>query len=202
MDKSSFRREAICNLKSIDKSRALLFDKKINSLLKQIIDIKKPKSVMLYTPMKLEADIRPLIKYLRQKGIRVYVPFMEGKSFRLVKYRLPLQRKKFGIYEPKISRQYRDKYIDIAIVPIVGTDKSFKRVGFGKGMYDRFFEKNGIFIRDIIFVQRLFCFSKDIITQKHDISAHTIITGKDIIRRRLRQSVSYRYSRVLNSISQ
>ena len=31
--------------------------------------------------------------------------------------------------------------IDIAIVPAVGVDGNLQRIGFGKGMYDRFFEK-------------------------------------------------------------
>ena len=34
---------------------------------------------------------------------------MEGESFRLVKYRLPLIKKKFGIMEPKDSKQYKNK---------------------------------------------------------------------------------------------
>ncbi len=201
MEKSSFRRKAIKKLKSVNRSRALLFDKKINSALKQIIkkqSVRSVRSVMLYTPMNIEADITPLIKVLRQKGIAVYVPFMEGESFRLVKYRLPLKRKRFGIYEPKISRQYREKKVDIAIVPIVGTDPTFRRVGFGKGMYDRFFEKNGTFIQNIIFVQRLFCFCADTITGKHDISADTIVTGRGVIEKR--DSISYRHRKILNSI--
>ena len=176
-----------------------MFDKKINTTLRQMTKRQNAKSVMLYTPMNIEANITPLTRELRQKGIAVYVPFMEGESFRLVKYRLPLKRKRFGIYEPKISRQYRKKKIDIAIVPIVGTDPTFRRVGFGKGMYDRFFEKNEKYIKDIIFVQRLFCFCADTVTGNHDISADTIVTGRTVIRKR--DSISYRHRKILNSLS-
>ena len=65
---------------------------------------------------------------------------MEGKSFKMVSYRLPLKKKKFGIYEA--GNTIRNiKKIDIAVVPVVGVDGRLQRVGFGKGMYDRFFEK-------------------------------------------------------------
>ena len=201
MDKTTFRKRAIQRLKSLNRTRAILFDKRINRYLIDTIPIESVDSVMLYIPLKMEANITPIIKEFRKKGVSVYVPFMEGESFRLVKYRLPLKRKRFGIYEPKISRQYRVKKIDIAIVPIVGTDPTFRRVGFGKGMYDRFFQNSRRFIEDIIFVERLFCFSEDIITQEHDISAYTIVTGKTVVKRGYRDSISYRHRKILNSIS-
>ena len=101
---------------------------------------------------------------------------MEGESFRLVKYRLPLERKKFGIKEPKDSKQYRVKTLDMAIVPIVGLDITQRRVGFGKGMYDRFFEQENRYIKQTVFIARELCYSKEIITDKYDIQADIIIT--------------------------
>ena len=101
---------------------------------------------------------------------------MEGKSFRLVKYRLPLEKKEFGIKEPKDSRQYRKKSIDLAIVPIVGLDVTLRRVGFGKGMYDRFFEKEIKNIDKTVFVARELCYSQEVITDDHDVKADIIIT--------------------------
>ncbi len=71
----------------------------------------------------------------------VLVPFMEGKSFRLVKYRLPIKIKKFGVKEPNISKDFYKK-IDLSIVPVIGIDIDFRRIGFGKGFYDRFFSHN------------------------------------------------------------
>ncbi len=99
------------------------------------------KNVMLYLPLKNEVNLYSLILRLRKEKKALYVPFMEGASFRLVKYRLPLKKKQFGIKEPNDSKQFRIKNIDLAIVPMVGTDETHRRVGFGKGMYDRFFEK-------------------------------------------------------------
>jgi 5-formyltetrahydrofolate cyclo-ligase len=128
--------------------------------------------------METEVNIMPLILRLRREKRAILVPFMEGESFRLVKYRLPLKRKKFGIKEPKYSNKYRRKDIDIAIVPILGRDSTNRRVGFGRGMYDRFFENTKYNIKRVVFVSRLDCISKEIITNSYDIEADYIIYGK------------------------
>jgi 5-formyltetrahydrofolate cyclo-ligase len=155
-------------------------DRKIRRQLEEILEIRRPRKVLLYLPLPMEVDLRPLIRKLRRRGVEVYVPFMEGKSFRPVKYRLPLRRKRFGILEPKNSKQYRAGKIDIAIVPIVGIDPSGRRIGFGKGFYDRFFEKEKKKIEEIIFVQRRLCRSPRIVTDRHDIAGDLLIAGRTI----------------------
>ena len=200
MDKSQFRRVAISRLRNIPTSRAKSLDHRVNIGLKKIIDSMNIESVMVYIPLGMEVDINPLIKYLRAKGVNLYVPFMEGKSFILVKYRLPLIKKRFGIYEPKISRQYRKRDIDLAIVPIVGTDKTLRRVGFGKGMYDRFFENSSRYINRVIFVQRLFCINSSIITQEHDVASDLLISSKGYIDKRFKYRLPLLYTKILNSI--
>jgi 5-formyltetrahydrofolate cyclo-ligase len=125
----------------------------------------------------MEVNVMPLIGTSRRRGIEVLVPFMEGESFRLVQYRLPLRTKRFGVREPIFSRKYRKKRIDIAIVPIVGTDSMSRRIGFGKGMYDRFFAREGQRIAHVIFVQRAEQRSSNVITDVWDVRADEILTG-------------------------
>jgi len=156
--------------------RAYAKDKRVVSDLYTYIQKMQAKHIMLYIPLKSEVNLYPLIARLRKEKRQVYVPFMEGKSFRLVKYRLPLRKKQFGIKEPNDSNQYRKKRIDIAIVPMVGVDVTLRRVGFGKGMYDRFFEKEVKNINKIIFVARELCYSKEVITDYYDVQADMIIT--------------------------
>jgi 5-formyltetrahydrofolate cyclo-ligase len=127
--------------------------------------------------LKNEVNIKDIINKLRKKkNIEVYVPYIKGNSFIPVKYRLPLQKRKFNVKEPNFSR-YRDNKIDfdLIIVPIVGIDGSFKRIGFGAGMYDRFFstlKKRPI----TIFTQLKLCRTKEIVTNNYDIQADYIIT--------------------------
>ena len=139
-----------------------------------IIKIKSPSSVLLYLPLKNEINLEKLLKQLRRMKIKVYVPFMLGKSFKMIPYRLPLSTKKFGIREPNFTYKTITQ-VDIAIVPVVGVDAVAKRIGFGKGMYDRFFatlNKKPI----TIFTQMKTCLSREIISDDYDIQADIYIT--------------------------
>lgn len=177
-DKEDFRRICIKRLRKANNRFKYCKDKHINRRLYALIQEKQVSSIMLYLPLDMEVNIYPLIKVLRKEKKRLYVPFMEGKSFSLVRYRLPLCKKKFGIREPNYSKQYRKKEIDLAIVPIIGVDSTLRRVGFGQGMYDRFFEKEYKCIKNIVFISRELCYSKEIVTNSYDIKADYIIEGK------------------------
>ena len=174
--KKAFRKDCLQRLKKTSVLGSYAKDKKILSVLYRHIIFSHCKNVMLYLPLQTEVNLYPLIKRLRKEKKTLYVPFMEGTSFRLVKYRLPLLQKKFGIKEPKDSKQYRKKQIDMAIVPIVGVDVTHRRVGFGKGMYDRFFEKNKKNIKQVVFVARELCYAKEIVTDHYDVRADMILT--------------------------
>jgi 5-formyltetrahydrofolate cyclo-ligase len=174
--KNRFRRDCLERLKDISKQGYYSRDKKILKEIYLFIKYNYAQEVMLYLPLRLEVNLYPLIYRLRKEKINLYVPFMEGESFRLVKYRLPLKEKKFGIKEPNDSKKYRKKDIDVAIVPIVGMDCTHRRVGFGKGMYDRFFEKYKTDIKQIVFVARELCYSKEVITDHYDVKADMILS--------------------------
>jgi len=177
MNKNSFRKHCLEKLRKQEKRSSFLIDKKIQKSLYKKIKQSNAQTIMLYIPMNIEVDIMSLIVQLRREKRTIFVPFMEGESFRLVKYRMPLEERKFGIKEPKYSKQYKPRGIDIAIVPIVGTDPSMRRIGFGKGMYDRFFEREGKYIKKTLFVTRVFCLSSQVITDNYDIKADEIITA-------------------------
>jgi 5-formyltetrahydrofolate cyclo-ligase len=175
-DKNSFRKECLKRLQKV--SSAVNFYKKDHLVVQKLYrEIKKSKAkkIILYLPLKTEVNLYPLIMRLRKEKYGLYVPFMEGKSFRVVKYRLPLEKKRFGIKEPKNSKQYRIKKLDMAVVPIVGMDATQRRVGFGKGMYDRFFEKEIKNINKVVFVARQLCYSGEIVTDHYDVKADRVI---------------------------
>jgi 5-formyltetrahydrofolate cyclo-ligase len=173
--KKKFRKRCLEILKKAAQRGSYVKDKKVLLQLQKIILKMHAKTVMLYLPLETEVNLYPLIQLLRKQKRQLYVPFMEGASFRLVKYRYPLETKRFGIKEPKYSRQYRNKQIDIAIIPIVGMDLTYRRVGFGKGMYDRFFEKEMKNIGKTVFVARALCFSNQIVTDSYDVKADVVI---------------------------
>ncbi len=183
MDKTTFRKICIERAKRRKNVNTYKQDKLVNRRLYEYIKRVKANSIMLYIPLKIEVNIYSLINRLRKEKKVVLVPFMEGKSFRLVKYRLPLKKKQFGVKEPKTSNKYNKK-IDLAIVPIIGTDRTLRRVGFGKGFYDRFFEKNHKNITEILFVGREYCVSSKVITDEHDVEGDFYITPKNSVFKR------------------
>ncbi len=198
--KKQFRMDCLKLLQNASKRGKYSKDKKTLNKLYKYLKQSDAKKVMLYLPLKTEVNIYPLIQRLRKEKRTLYVPFMEGKSFRLVKYRLPLKEKRFGIKEPNDSKQFRNKKIDMAIVPIVGVDSTNRRVGFGKGMYDRFFEKHSEYIKQIVFVARELCYSKEVVTDHYDVKADMIITPKERQRTRdVGDSSGYRRSNCRNN---
>lgn len=125
--------------------------------------------------MDIEVNILPLINILRKEtNINVYVPYITGKSFRPVKYRLPLKVRKFNIKEPNNS--FLKVKLDMAVVPVVGIDRLNKRIGFGKGMYDRYYAS----LKEkpyTIFTQRTLCKTSLILSDAYDIQADYIIAN-------------------------
>lgn len=189
--KVSFRALSSQNLANFPQFQTLRTDKKINFLLKKLMisllnaqscAFKRPKNILIYVPLKMEVNIFPLILFLKkQKNIKIFSPFVlkngknANKIFKIVPFRLPLEANKFKIFEPRDSHFSCEK-IDIAIVPILGADCKFGRVGFGKGMYDRFCAESRP--KKIIFVSRICNLSSTEISQRHDIKGDFIIASR------------------------
>ena len=178
LTKSDFRKLCIKKLKFCSKFGKIRKNKFISKKILEVIEIEKPKNILLYIPLHMEVDVRGLIDILRkEKKYKIFVPKMIGNSLKAVPYRLPLHKKEYSIYEPNDS--FLKVKIDLAVVPVVGTDDTFRRVGFGVGFYDRFFASLD-YRPKVIFTQLCLCQSKTTLTQVHDIKSDYIITNKGI----------------------
>ena len=177
MTKPDFRRYCLARLRSVSAHSRFKRDKLLQARLLSAVLARRPRSVLLFWPLGSEPDVRAVVHRLRRAGIAVYLPFMEGPSFRMVPFRYPLEQKKFGIFEPGDSLR-KIKQIDIAVVPAVGVDAQARRIGFGKGMYDRFFAalKKRPFT---IFVQLARCVTNEKICDDYDVSADVLLTPTD-----------------------
>ncbi|MFK5881004.1 MAG: 5-formyltetrahydrofolate cyclo-ligase [Sulfurospirillum sp.] len=179
-NKQDFRK--FCKNRLKNSRNKIKRDVLVNQKLLNYIDEIKAKNILLYLPLKEEANIIKLLQTIRKRDrCTVSVPFMEGVSFKMVKFRLPLYIKKFNIKEPKNSFAI-SKRIDLAIVPSLGVDGVFRRIGFGKGMYDRFFESLP-YRPKIAFVESVECFTASHVGESHDIQADIYITPYKIMRR-------------------
>lgn len=172
--KENFRKFCFNRLKFFSSVSTIKKDKFICSRILDIIQFHNAKNILVYIPLPMEVDIHPLIKVLRKQKKNIFVPYIQGKSFIAVPYRLPLKKGKLNIKQPKFSM--KKVHLDMMVVPIVGVDSTYRRIGFGAGMYDRFYEN--LHTKPItLFVQRKLCYSKAIITASHDIKPDYIITS-------------------------
>ncbi|MDR0664301.1 MAG: 5-formyltetrahydrofolate cyclo-ligase [Helicobacteraceae bacterium] len=136
MDKETIRARALEKLKSRSKAVCAAQSAKTRRTLEKLLKKLDFKSVLIYLPLWFEADLRPLFRPLRRRA-KLYAPFIADVSFKMVAFRLPLERRSLGVLTPANSLR-EIKKADLLIVPAVAVDADFKRVGHGKGMYDRF----------------------------------------------------------------
>lgn len=173
MQKEIFRKSQKERLKIFAK-RAFKRNFYIFNEVQKICKEKKFKNILLFLPLEYEPNLLRF-RHKFSKNFRLFVPFMQDKSLKMVKLRLPFEKKAFGVMESKNS--LAKIKIDVAIVPVIGVDKNLRRIGHGNGFYDRFFDKLA-YKPCVIFVQIINAFSQTCITQNHDIKGHFYINPK------------------------
>ncbi|MBU0631858.1 5-formyltetrahydrofolate cyclo-ligase, partial [bacterium] len=188
MTKESFRKNCLEKLCTTSRFNKIYRDNLVNNQIISLFKNRKNLNILCYWPLDLEVDIRKSIQVIR-KNNNVVLPFMQEISFKMVPFRLPLSRKKFNIYEAGNSFKNIRK-IDVAIIPAVGVDLKSRRIGFGKGMYDRFFEKlkNDPYK---IFLQSQICYTDEDICDTHDISCDMLITPRIRLLHRRKVNADY-----------
>jgi len=176
MVKKELRERSIKKLQNLPKNRRYIADKLISLEIDKVIKALKPRSILFYLPLSMEVDLRSLIVKYRRKKLKILIPKIEKESFKMVEYRSPLEESSFKTKEPKSHFEY--KKVDLIIVPVIAVDRDFRRVGFGKGMYDRFYQKLKKKPK-VIFVQRLPLISKSSVCESFDIKCDIYISSKE-----------------------
>ena len=173
LTKTVFRQNCLQKIKNSPKHNKIYRNSLLNNrLLKELKGVKNS-TILFYYPLPMEVNILKVLTKMRQNN-DIFIPFMQGESFKMVPFRLPLKKKEFGIFEAGNTNRDINK-IDIAIVPVVGVDGNLQRVGFGKGIYDRFFEtlKKRPYT---IFIQQEFCHTREFICDSYDVVGDILLT--------------------------
>ena len=102
-------------------------------------------TVFAYVSKEPEVESLVIINSLLEDGKTVIVPIIqtETKTLRLsyLKNVADLEPGTFRVPEPLSTESPADaETIEIALMPLVGFDRSGNRLGYGAGYYDRFFE--------------------------------------------------------------
>lgn len=115
-----------------------------NKLFRHLI-FKKAKIVMFYIAFGKEVETAEMIREARRTGKIIAVPVLKSDSALmkpcLLLDSLKLVRGPYGILEPATKTEVNLEDIDLVIVPGVAFDQKGRRLGRGKGCYDRFLSK-------------------------------------------------------------
>lgn len=98
-------------------------------------------TVALYSAVRGEADLSPILPAMRGNGKKVFFPRVCGRNLRFfeVSDAGELSAGSFSIPEPPEdpAREVAPSDIDLIVVPGLCFDRSGSRIGYGGGFYDR-----------------------------------------------------------------
>ncbi len=166
--KEALRREMIEKRKKLNLKNGDSFTK----LIRGLDCYKKAKTVMIYMPIKGEADVTGL-----SGDEKLFLtPVTEGDDMYACKVG-KMAEGAFGVPEPEVKESFDKREIDLVIVPGVAFDKKGNRMGYGKGYYDRFLEKTDAVKVGVCHSFQLVDF---IPSEKHDIKMDLIVTEREV----------------------
>ena len=177
MTKSEIRKKLLKNRKKNNYKNLTINPLAILKILKK--SNVKGKILGGYFPYSYEIDVIKILENFRKRNYQVSLPKIKKNSqmdFFNWSPNDPLVINKYGIPEP-VSKKIR--YPDILLVPLVAFDKSFNRIGYGGGYYDRYIKKIKK-IKRIITIGLAYSFQevKKIPINKYDIKLDFVITEK------------------------
>lgn len=110
--------------------------------LEELACIKQARSVALFWAIEKrnEVDLRPLLKRLTERGVRVAYPAIDPET-RVMTFRFPtdpsiMLERGLGFQEPT-PEDPEAEALDVIVVPALGIDPQGNRLGYGAGFYDR-----------------------------------------------------------------
>jgi len=141
---------------------------------------KSARVVLLFAPLPDEADVWPLVTAALAEGKTVTLPRFEAAEKHYVSARVSdLERDMatgtFGIREPAPHcTEIPLAKIDLALVPGLAFDSTGRRLGRGKGFYDRLLRGFGGIKCGVALDEQIVA---EIPTEEHDMRMTVVITG-------------------------
>ncbi len=142
------------------------------------------KNISIYYPNSYEVNILKILDLKFFKPFNFLLPIIEDNSlmnFYIWKKNDILFINKYGILEPEKSKKIIPS---IVLVPLLAFDIEKNRIGYGKGFYDKFFNKYLKINKKILTVGVAFSFQKhhNLPVNSKDFKLNYIITEKGIIK--------------------
>lgn len=138
------------------------------------------KNIAIYYPCKNELDLRKLLTFNNKN---FYLPKTNQNSeisFHKYDKNCKLEPDIYGILSP-LTPPIQENKIDLYVIPALLVDKNGYRIGYGKGCYDCYFNKNAINAIKVVFIPEELLIDK-IPYENHDTRVDVIITQSQIIK--------------------
>jgi 5-formyltetrahydrofolate cyclo-ligase len=183
--KRALRNSTLSQRNSIPQSQWLLWSRLIQARALRLPFYLASRSVALYSPVQNEVNTEALFAHAIAGGRKVFYPKLESGS-RLALIRVDsgadLRPGRFGILEPKgmeiLSETDREGII--VFVPGVAFDMRGRRLGRGKGWYDRLLKQLG---GNAVFVGLGYEFQivEEVPAESWDEEVHYVVTEERVI---------------------
>lgn len=169
-----------------DMTRAERFEKSMR-IFEQLITVpefKRADRIYTYVSMDNEIDTIMLIDYSLSLEKRVFVPRVSGKDMEFYEISdiSELSPGYMGIYEPDINGKEPDySRTGFMCMPGLAFDKSYNRIGYGGGFYDRYLSvENKLYKAALAYEAQLL---ESIPAQDGDVRPDMIVTEESIYRK-------------------
>lgn len=145
-DKKTLRRLLLAERAAYTTEEITVMSNKISANLQQMQQIRSAKSIMGYLAFGKELSLDDFMEQALLNKQEVCVPYVLDKTAAVIAASRLMSMRDFnlgayGIREPEPLHPYPLERLEIVLVPGVGFDVQGRRMGMGKGYYDRFLPK-------------------------------------------------------------
>lgn len=181
--KQELRERVLRLLKKQKKDKRLKNSRIIRKKLFAMQEFKKSKVILFYASFGEEVETFEMMKLAKKLGKTILLPKIDTVRKKIIPVLIRFLRKDlkvgtYGIKEPKQTKTFSLKNIDMVIVPAVAFDKENNRLGRGGGYYDRFSKRLS---RRTVTVGLAFDFQllSSLLPhlEKHDVRVHHVLTN-------------------------
>ena len=183
MPKSEIRKQLLARREALDADEVAAASRLAQQSLVATREFGKGGVIALYAAIRNELDTTFVLHHAIACGMTVLLPVVSGLGlvFRRIVSPDSLKRGAFGILEPDEScAEVSPREADVVVVPGIAFDLSGRRIGYGKGFYDRV-------LHDLEGKGKLigFCYDfqllTEIVDEPHDVVMDLIITEHRVV---------------------
>ena len=142
--KKQMRTEMRNRLASLDLREIQRADEQILQKLIRLTFELQPKTVFCFVSKAQEINTLPFLQFILDGGRQLCVPLCVGAGVmeaRRIRSLGELKKGFYGLMEPEQSAPLvRPEEIDLAVIPCLSCSRDGRRLGYGGGFYDRFYE--------------------------------------------------------------